>query len=128
MISFGKNFPLYGLLYDHLPLFNKFRVPVMIIVLFQVAAALGLAWGWSAVLERRDAKPDSDRRIDRLLLAAGALLLLAVVVGVAGQSAWRGSYVATAVAHRSTPNQPFAPEAAQAAFQGFVGDLSRVGM
>ncbi|HEU4333680.1 MAG TPA: YfhO family protein [Candidatus Eisenbacteria bacterium] len=47
LISFGKHFaPLYALLYDHLPFFNKFRVPVMILVLVQFAtaslAALGL--------------------------------------------------------------------------------------
>src|SRR5262249_14457835 len=51
LISFGHNFPLYGFLYDHLPLFNKFRVPVMILLLFQFAAAVGLAWGWTAWID-----------------------------------------------------------------------------
>jgi hypothetical protein len=49
LISFGKHFkPLYQLLYEHVPFFNKFRVPVMILVLLQFAvavlAALGLDW------------------------------------------------------------------------------------
>src|SRR5262249_44893710 len=33
-VSMGSHLPLYGFLYRHLPLFNKFRVPVMIIILF----------------------------------------------------------------------------------------------
>ncbi|HKQ18917.1 MAG TPA: hypothetical protein VJW75_04145, partial [Candidatus Eisenbacteria bacterium] len=51
LVSFGKHLkPLYSLLYDHLPYFNKFRVPVMILVLVQFAvaalAALGLETAW----------------------------------------------------------------------------------
>ncbi|TMQ70271.1 MAG: hypothetical protein E6K80_09015, partial [Candidatus Eisenbacteria bacterium] len=76
MISFGKHLPLYGFLYRHLPLFNKFRVPVMILVLFQLAAALGLAWGWSAVLDA-GAERTPARRTTRALLAVVGVLLAA---------------------------------------------------
>ena len=53
LIAFGHNSPVYGFLYAHLPLFNKFRIPVMVLLLFQLAACLGTAWGWSTVLDGR---------------------------------------------------------------------------
>lgn len=54
LISFGKHFQaLYSLLYYHLPFFNKFRVPVMILVLVQFATAGLAALGLTAALGRR---------------------------------------------------------------------------
>ena len=123
MISFGKHFPLYGLLYQHLPLFNKFRVPVMILVLFQLAAALGLAWGWSTVLEEAAAKKPVGR-VQRALLVIGGVLLLTLLLGAMGQEGWRSGYLAAARAQRPD----LQPQAAEAAFRGFIGDLVRVSL
>jgi len=128
LIAFGRNFPLYGFLYDHLPLFNKFRVPVMVIVLFQLAAALGLGWGWSAVIERGPGEASRARLLDRLLLVLGVTLGLVTLVGVLGQDAWRQPYVAAAVAHRQAAGQPFSAEVAALAYGGFIGDLGRAGL
>lgn len=135
LIAFGKHFPVYGFLYEHLPLFNKFRVPVMVIVLFQLAAALATAWGWSAILPGTEAKGGEGasrflpQRVSRLLVAAAAVLALVLVVGVMGQSAWRQAYVTTAVQHRTAvmplSSNMYGPEAATAAYQGFVSDLGR---
>jgi hypothetical protein len=119
-ISFGSHFPLYGFLYQHLPLFNKFRVPVMIIILFQLALALGAAWGWSAVAMER-AGGGRSRAAGRLLLAAALVLGLLLVFAVAGQEAWRDGYVRSALAHRAG----FPREAALFAYTRYVGDLAR---
>ena len=60
LISFGKHLrPLYSLLYDHLPYFNKFRVPVMILVLVQFAVAALAALGLESVW-RRSATESGD--------------------------------------------------------------------
>ncbi len=41
ILSFGKNFSIvYGLFYDYFPYFNKFRVPVMILILTQFSTAM----------------------------------------------------------------------------------------
>jgi hypothetical protein len=103
LISFGRYFPLYGFLYDHLPLFNKFRVPVMVVILFQLAVALGAAWGWSAILPDGGHTGESrarSRRVGRLLLALGGVLALVLVLSLVGQGAWRDAYVQGAVAHK----------------------------
>jgi hypothetical protein len=120
---------VYGFLYDHLPLFNKFRVPVMVVILLQVAAAVGLAWGWSAVLPGTNAKEPRGRRVGQLLLVAAGLLGLVLVLGVMGQEAWRAGYVRMAVESRlevmPLSNNPFNADAAGVAYQNYVSDLGR---
>jgi len=125
LISFGRNFPLYGLLYDHLPLFNKFRVPVMIIVLFQLAAALGCAWGWSA-WTRRDTGTPPNRALDRVEIGAAIVLVLGLVaaalgIGVGGEA----GYAAFATARRAAEGEAFPPQLAAVAYHQFQSDLMR---
>lgn len=125
LVSFEHHFPLYGFLYDHVPQFNKFRIPVMIIVLFQIAAAMAAAWGWSAVLDR-GARPGSrrDPALDRVLIGAAVVLVVAGLLAAAGSEAMRAGYVAMAVSSK----EGFTPEMANAAFAGFVSDLGRVAL
>ena len=122
LVAFGRYTPLYGFLYDHVPLFNKFRVPVMIVVLFQVAVALGLAWGWSAMLQGEDPGGGKRSRASKLLFGMGAVLVLGVLIGLGGGGVFRASYDALAHAHQ--PQMP--AEAVAAAYQRFLGDLLRV--
>jgi len=136
VISFGRYVPVYGFLYSHLPLFNKFRVPVMVILLFQLAVALGTAWGWSAVLPGGDARGAEPRvrarRVGNLLIVLGGLLALALVAGVMGQGLWRDGYIHMALAHKGgmtlgSARGPtgFSAEQAAVAWQGFVSGLGR---
>ncbi len=125
-ISFGHNSPLYGFLYDHLPLFNKFRIPVMILLLFQLAGALALAWGWSAALERAPESAKGAKAADpvgRTLLASAAVLALGFLLAIAGGGLLHGPYVALATSNPQVP-----PQAAEIAFQMFVTDLGRVSL
>jgi hypothetical protein len=123
MVSFGSHFPLYGFLYDHLPQFKKFRVPVMVIVLFQLAVALAAAWGWSAVLDRgatrAGGKGAADGPVERLLVAGAGLLLLAGLVVVMGGSSLRSAYEAFAQSHRPQ----YSAELAIAAWNVFAGEV-----
>jgi hypothetical protein len=124
LVSFGKYFPLYGFLYDHLPLFNKFRIPVMIVVLFQVAAALGLAWGWSALVEKPRARGPLAP-VDRILLAAGGVLAVLLVVALLAPDAGRAAYTSNVIARASRPGQPYPQALAGMAYDAFRGDLVR---
>ena len=121
LIAFGHNTPLYQFLYDHLPLFNKFRVPVMIILLFQLAACLGVAWGWSAVLEGRG--PGAPR-VGRLMAIAGVVVAAGAVIASIGRDGWRGAYQGLAMA----THPGFPAQAASIAFESFARDLMRAGL
>jgi hypothetical protein len=124
LISLGRHFPLYGFLYEHLPLFNKFRIPVMVLLLYQLAAGLAVAWGWSDLLARRDA-PERDRvRFDRLLIGLAAAVAVVGFGGALFQSAWESGYVQSAIAH----NPRLTPDIAAAGARELAGDLGRAGI
>ena len=103
-------------------MFNKLRIPVMIILLFQLAMALFAAWGWTAILEPHgDAKKPSGGASERiLLLAAGGLVLLGLVVAMGGEGL-RAWYVKLALGLRPQ----YAADAGNFAFQAFTGDALR---
>jgi hypothetical protein len=122
LISFGHFMPFYGFLYAHLPLFNKFRIPVMVILLFQLAAALAAAWGWSTILDARKEGDAGASLRARLMMVAAGVLVLAFLVGVLGRDNWRAAYAAMAMA----AHPGFSPQAAAVAYNGWVGDLARV--
>lgn len=132
LVAFGSHFPLYRLLYDHLPLFNKFRVPVMILLLLQVAVALGAAWGWSAVLEAGGAKGVRGPRLNRVLLGAAAVLAAALLVGLVAREAWHDQYVRRAFELKGTTlrfdRAPFGAQAAEAAWAECYGSFIRAAM
>jgi hypothetical protein len=136
LVSFGKNFPLYSFLYDHLPLFNKFRIPVMIILLFHAAVALGVAWGWTRLIEDRGTKKPSRDPVDRILLGVGILLVVMLVASTVNQESWHQGYLQHAreaitmrVQHMlEQGGVSIISELAEQAYRGFAGDFGRVGM
>jgi hypothetical protein len=121
LVSLGKYFPLYGFLYDHLPMFNKFRIPVMVLVLFQLAFAMAAAWGWGLLVRVGEARGKFDL-VDKLLAGAAAALGLLGLFALFGAESARGGYVTMALAHQPR----FSAEAARAAFAAFTGDLGKV--
>ena len=81
LMSFGKHFQLlYSLLYYHLPFFNKFRVPVMVLVLVQFATAALAAFGVTKALERPAPTKDKSKDPGSPWVRAA---ILSAVAGVA---------------------------------------------
>jgi hypothetical protein len=75
LLSFGKHFePLYRLLYEYLPYFNKFRVPVMILVLVQLAVAVLAAYGIERIRREREHE-GAGTSLQRVSLWIAALFL-----------------------------------------------------
>lgn len=76
LVSFGKYFPLlYNPLFKWMPYFNKFRVPVMVLIVQQFAFVLLFGIGLSAVPANRD-HPLLKRFARWGLIAGGVLLIL----------------------------------------------------
>lgn len=98
VLAFGRFFPiLYDPLFHALPYFNKFRVPVMVLIVQQLAITLLMAAGLEAFLSRAaaGALPGwlAPRRLRWWLVAAAAAAFLALVgssgvrQGLAGNAA-----------------------------------------
>jgi hypothetical protein len=81
LVSFGKEFPLvYSLMFDYFPMFNKFRVPAMILVLAQIAVPLLSAFGLASLLQsRRGFEKNGEKKLKYAVYAIGILLVLSIV-------------------------------------------------
>ncbi len=129
LVSFGRNAPLvYDLFYRYLPYFNRFRVPVMILVLQQLCAALVVGLGSAALLGRLPSgfawrRPPAGREADRALVAT---IAIAVVTALLVQP-WSG-----ALASRVGANPRLSPEGravyAEVARHLLQGDGLRIGL
>ncbi len=117
LISFGRFFPVfYDPLFRFFPYFNKFRVPVMILIVQQLAFVVLMGMGIEEYLQRaaREDLPPALRkdRIRWVLIVSAALLLIAVAAskgiqqGLLGSGALRGrvnpSWIRMAVSAYST--------------------------
>jgi hypothetical protein len=80
LMSFGKHFsPLYELLFNVLPFFNKFRAPVMILHLVAFVFAVLSAFGLSFLLEELGKDFNADKLKKGLFSVLGALGVILVL-------------------------------------------------
>jgi hypothetical protein len=80
LLAFGRHVPLlYNLFFEAMPYFNKFRVPSMMLVLFQFAAACLAAMGLDRVLRAEGA--ERLRLWKRIRLVGGGLFAVLLVLG-----------------------------------------------
>lgn len=121
IISFGRFFPvLYDPMFRFFPFFNKFRVPVMIIIVQQLAAVVLMGMGIEEYLRlaSRDELPRPLRK-DRIkwLLIGSVVLFLLVVAGAKGIQ--RNLLESVSVRGRVRP------EWIRMAVSAYTGDLAR---
>jgi hypothetical protein len=125
LISFGNFFPvLYTPLFKLLPFFNKFRVPVMILIVQQVATIVLFGAGLDALLGAR------GERIKTL--ATRVLIAAAVVFGLAvlSHGYWTGAGFATSAARhvRVTHDPDQQRMVAQMAGEFLARDVFQLGL
>jgi hypothetical protein len=90
LVSMGKHFPLlYNLFFHHLPQFNRFRVPVLILVLFQIGLCALAGIGLDVVVSARGAHAKRWGWC-MVCLAAAVLILGLIGSGLAGAASRPG--------------------------------------
>ena len=89
LIALGDHFFLYGLLYDVLPGFNKFRVPSMILGLHHLAVIVMAAAGLDALMQRLSAEERPKWLGRPTLVAVASVGLVMVLLGSMGADALR---------------------------------------
>ena len=75
LISFGKHTFIYEILYNCLPYFNKFRVPSMILILFQFSITVLAAIGLNNLCKNIK----DERVLKKSLIISGAISIIAVL-------------------------------------------------
>ncbi len=101
LVSFGKFLPvLYDPLFKLLPYFNKFRVPVMILIVQQLAVVGLFGVGLDAFL--KSDRAHARRWALRVLLIAGGLFLVALF----SQGYWSGGFIGAAAPHVRATQDP----------------------
>lgn len=81
LISFGKEFSLfYDLMFNYFPMFNKFRIPVMILILVQIMIPVLSAYGIVSLMNDSKEKNVQRKKIfEYVLLGIGVLLIISIV-------------------------------------------------
>ena len=75
LLSFGKNFFLFEVLFNYMPFFNKFRVPMMALMMFQFSIIILSALGFQSFINTINNKINSKYLIGIL----GCLLIFFIV-------------------------------------------------
>ncbi len=123
LLSFGKFFPvLYNPMFKYFPYFNKFRVPVMVLIVQQLVLVVLAGMGVEEYLgrsRRGDLPYWLGGRYTRWYLITGAALLIVVLVG--GESL-RSSITGSGTIRESLRGQR---QWVEMAARSFSGDLIR---
>ncbi|MEK6756849.1 MAG: YfhO family protein [Bacteroidota bacterium] len=89
LIAFGKEFPLvYDLMYRYFPMFNKFRIPSMILVLVQIFIPILAAYGIVSLMKRREELHGAalQKRKKSVLVAIGVSIVICLALAAAYES------------------------------------------
>jgi hypothetical protein len=100
LISFGKNFPiLFDLLFYHLPSFDKFRVPSMILVIVQLNFPILAGLGIMKIIQ---IKEDKDLKLTKLIKNIAFLFTGIFVLSVLLNSLLSGWFTERVTSYAST--------------------------
>jgi hypothetical protein len=82
LISFGREFSLvYDLMFKYFPGFNKFRVPITILVLVQIFLPILAAYGITSLMSQREKseKTEDEKKLKYTVYGLGGFLALAII-------------------------------------------------
>ncbi len=80
-ISFGKELPLlYDLMFNYFPMFNKFRIPSMILILVQLMVPVLAGYGIVSLMNDRSEKNSRRQQLlSYALVGAGVVVVLSLI-------------------------------------------------
>lgn len=77
LIAFGKYFsPVFNLFFNFVPFFNKFRVPIMILVLVQFGLAVLAGFGLEFIISSIKELKDRGKAIKKIAIVFGVLFVI----------------------------------------------------
>jgi len=126
VIGFGKFLPvLYGPMFKLLPYFNKFRVPVMVLIVQQLALVALMGLGLDAFL-RLEAEGGLAKRLNPgylkwVLVGCAVVLLLVLVLG----ESVGGAFSRSLESHYASAGRSVGRETADTGARAFSFDLIR---
>ncbi|RMH71961.1 MAG: hypothetical protein D6675_05445 [Gemmatimonadetes bacterium] len=95
LVSFGRHFPLLSeFLLNHLPYFNKFRVPAMVLVLLEFAVAVLAGFGLQVLLDqfetvKKKLEPKFQFLWKGLATIAAVSILISLIFAVGGNGLYQ---------------------------------------
>ena len=80
-ISFGKEFPLlYDVMFNYFPMFNKFRIPSMILILVQIMVPVLAAYGIVSLMnDQKERNTQRKKILEYSLMGIGGVLVISVL-------------------------------------------------
>ena len=107
-LSFGKNFPVFfNMLFYHMPYFDKFRVPSMILVLVQFALPILAGLGLSEIISSKSKINSNEQTAAKILRIVAIAFSALFVISLVGQSSLADSFFSRAV-HAKADNPQYA--------------------
>ncbi len=91
LLSFGRNMSfLYDIFYYHIPMFNKFRTPSMVLHLMQFAFPILAAYGIAGLAQVREEKDAKSRKVGLyMLIVCGVFLVIGFVYPSMSETGYR---------------------------------------
>ncbi|MHB1049004.1 MAG: YfhO family protein [Bacteroidota bacterium] len=80
-ISFGKEFPLlYDLMFNYFPMFNKFRIPSMMLIIVQIMVPVLAGYGFVAMVnDAKEKKSSQSKTLMYSLIGISVLLVVSMI-------------------------------------------------
>jgi hypothetical protein len=123
-LSFGRELPiLYNLMFYHFPYFDKFRVPVMVLILLQISIPILAGYGLAGIMDVIKTKKASkvDKKFLYIGLALVAFLLITLVARSVVTDTYRGVFDSALQKNSDNQNIPsirtMEPNRIQAVFE-----------
>jgi hypothetical protein len=95
LMSFGREFPLvYKLMFDYFPYFDKFRVPVMILILLQISVPILAGYGLAGIISsvKNKTNENLNKKFLYITVSCVALLLITILAKDLVISIYKGFY------------------------------------